>query len=192
MIITKTTKTTVFFVPMTSRITNIFGNDKEGPASNSAKAGPFPIPDASNPWIIGTSVRVAKYMKAPTTLAQKLDHTVLPPTAHSIHEFGTTPGIEVSPWVEPKRNPAVTTPTASKGIICFAKPHAESVHSRLSSSCLSKRVITLKEIMPTTIGTKGTNTLLFIKLAAKSAEATVAKTPAATHCHLIFKIFTNE
>ena len=42
--ITKDTKTTVFLVPSTLRITNIFGKLKAGPAKSKAKAGPFPIP----------------------------------------------------------------------------------------------------------------------------------------------------
>ncbi len=48
-IITNDVYTIVFCVPIIPRITNILGNDKEGPASNNAKAGPLPIPDANNP-----------------------------------------------------------------------------------------------------------------------------------------------
>jgi cytochrome c biogenesis protein CcdA len=47
--ITNATKMIVFFVPITPRITNIFGNDSDGPAKSRAKAGPLPIPDASKP-----------------------------------------------------------------------------------------------------------------------------------------------
>ncbi len=39
----------VFWVPITSRITSIFGRESEGPASNNARAGPFPIPALINP-----------------------------------------------------------------------------------------------------------------------------------------------
>ena len=84
MIITRATYTIVFWTPMTPLITNIFGRDKDGPASNNASAGPLPMPEASNPWIIGTSVRVAKYMNAPVKLAKKFESSEFPPTAHSI------------------------------------------------------------------------------------------------------------
>ena len=47
MIITRATYTIVFWAPMTPLITNIFGRDKDGPASNNASAGPLPMPEAS-------------------------------------------------------------------------------------------------------------------------------------------------
>lgn len=49
MTITRATYITVFFVPITLRITSIFGSDSEGPASSRARAGPLPMPEASNP-----------------------------------------------------------------------------------------------------------------------------------------------
>jgi len=82
--ITSITNTIVFFVPITERITSIFGSDKAGPASKSASAGPLPMPLPSSPCKMGTSVRVAKYMKAPTTDANKLAPIELPPTDPAI------------------------------------------------------------------------------------------------------------
>lgn len=73
---------TVFFVPITPRMTSIFGKEREGPVSSRANAGPFPIPEASKPCTIGTSVSVAKYMNAPVKLAKKFDSREFPPTAH--------------------------------------------------------------------------------------------------------------
>ena len=66
MKMTKETKMNVFLIPITLLITNIFGKDKAGPAKSKASAGPFPIPLAINPCKIGTSVKVEKYIKAPT------------------------------------------------------------------------------------------------------------------------------
>lgn len=49
MTMTSETNTTVFFVPMTLRITSIFGRLSAGPASSSARAGPLPMPLPINP-----------------------------------------------------------------------------------------------------------------------------------------------
>ena len=65
---------------MMLRSTSMLGSDSAGPASNSASAGPLPMPDPINPCRIGTSVNVAKYMKAPTTEAKKFAQSELPPT----------------------------------------------------------------------------------------------------------------
>ena len=89
-------------------MTSIFGRDNDGPANSKAKAGPLPMPEANRPWTIGTSVNVAKYMKAPVKLAKKFDNNELPPTAHSIQLFGIMPAIAVSSCVEPNRKPAKT------------------------------------------------------------------------------------
>ena len=69
----------------------------DGPASSSARAGPLPMPEARRPWMMGTSVSVAKYMKAPVKLARKFDSSELPPTAHSIQRLGMMPAMAVSP-----------------------------------------------------------------------------------------------
>ena len=82
MMITRATYTIVFWVPITPRITSMFGKDQDVPASNNARAGPLHMPEASNPWIIGTSVRVAKYMNAPVKLAKKFESSEFPPTAN--------------------------------------------------------------------------------------------------------------
>lgn len=153
--ITRETYTIVFSVPTTLRITNMFGNESDGPASSNAKAGPLPIPAASRPCTIGTSVRVAKYMNAPTIDAKKFENTELPPTIHSIHSLGITPAMVFPSWVEPSKKPAVITPKARRGSICLANPQADNVHSLFSSSLLSKSVIILNEAIPTIIGTRG-------------------------------------
>ena len=76
--------------------------------------------------------------------------------------------------VEPKRNPAVTTPMASSGKICLAKPQVEIVHSLLSSSFLSKSVMVLNAAIPTIIGTSGASLAFSIKFEDINADATVA------------------
>ena len=58
----------------------IAGRESAGPARSKARAGPCPIPDPINPWRIGTSVRVAKYMRAPETEANRFAHREFPPT----------------------------------------------------------------------------------------------------------------
>src|SRR4030043_87717 len=141
---------------------------------------------------MGTSVRVAKYMKAPTTDAKKFEKTEFPPTRADIHSFGITPAIVLPSWVDPKRNPAATTPRASNGMISFAKSHVAMVHALFSSSFLSKRVMTLSEMMATSIGIRGINFWLLIKVEDKTADKTVIKTAARTHCHLILNILINE
>ena len=122
-------------------MTSMLGSKSDGPASNSARAGPLPMPEASSPWMIGTSVSVAKYMKAPVKLAKKFDSRELPPTAHSIQRFGMIPAMAVWSWVDPSRKPAVMTPSASSGRICLAKPHAESAHSRFSASAEAMAIV---------------------------------------------------
>ena len=87
MAMTKTTKTTVFLKPSTWLMTSMLGSDKDGPAKSNANAGPLPMPEANRPCMIGTSVSVAKYMKAPVKLARKLDNREFPPTAHCIHSL---------------------------------------------------------------------------------------------------------
>ncbi len=110
----------------------MLGNDNDGPASNKANAGPFPIPADIKPYKIGTSVSVAKYMNAPTMDAKKFEKSEFPPTKFATHSFGMIPAIAVSPCVEPSKNPAANTPMANNGMICFANPQAEMVHSLLS------------------------------------------------------------
>ena len=73
-------------------------------------------------------------MKAPTIDAKKFEKTELPPTRADIHSFGITPAIVLPSWFEPNRNPAITTPIASNGIISFAKSHVAIVQALFSSS----------------------------------------------------------
>ena len=106
------TKTIVFFVPITLRITSILGRDKAGPASRSASAGPFPIPFPIKPCRIGTSVRVAKYIKAPLIEAKKFAQIEFPPTRVTIQRDGINPSC---PGL-PRNEPATKTPINNKGI----------------------------------------------------------------------------
>jgi len=124
--ITNRTKTTVFFIPITEPITSIFGKDKAGPAKSKANAGPFPIPLPIRACKIGISVRVAKYIKAPTTEANRTEPNELPPTKLLIHSDGIKPS-----WPgRPSSNPATSTPPSSKGIICLVNPQVCSNHWR--------------------------------------------------------------
>jgi hypothetical protein len=66
IIITNDVKTIVFFIPIIDLITSMLGRDSAGPARSNASAGPFPIPLLIKPCKMGTSVNVAKYIKAPT------------------------------------------------------------------------------------------------------------------------------
>ena len=170
----------------------MLGSDSEGPARSKASAGPLPIPEANNPCMIGTSVSVAKYMNAPANEAKKFDDREFPPTALCIHSFGITPAMAVESCVEPSRKPAVITPIANNGSICFANPHAEIVHARLSSSCLSNSVISESAVMPTIMGTRGTKTGLEINIFASIAETIVAAAPLTTHHHFILRILVSE
>lgn len=52
--------------------------------SSSARAGPWPIPAPRSPCRMGISVRVAKYMNAPTTAAARFAWRLLPPTSVSM------------------------------------------------------------------------------------------------------------
>lgn len=182
----------VFFVPITPRITSMFGRDKDGPANNNANAGPLPMPEASNPWMIGTSVNVAKYMNAPVKLAKKFESKELPPTAHSIQWLGMIPAITVLSCVEPNKNPAITTPIANRGKICFANPQDEKSHSLFSSSRLSKISITDNEVIPTIIGTRGISLISGINMLARRMESTVIITPDITHIDCNFKILMSD
>ena len=189
---TKATYTAVFLKPSTLLITSILGNDKEGPAKSNANAGPLPMPEASNPCMMGTSVNVAKYMKAPVKLARKFDNSEFPPTAHRIHPLGTTPAIEVSPCVDPNKKPAVTTPTANRGIICFAKPQEDNSQSRFSVPFLSNKSNTDKQVTATSIGTSGTSFSSAMKIFERTTDATVIIAPSITHIAFSFNILTND
>lgn len=73
----------------------MLGRERAGPASNKAKAGPLPIPEAIKPCKTGISVSVAKYIKAPTTEAKKFENKELPPTSQTIQSLGIMPGIDL-------------------------------------------------------------------------------------------------
>jgi hypothetical protein len=85
IITTKLTYTTVFFVPIALPITSMLGKLKAGPARSSARDGPFPIPEPIRPCRIGTSVKVAKYINAPTTDEKKFAKREFPPTRADIY-----------------------------------------------------------------------------------------------------------
>ncbi len=73
---------------------------------------------------------------------------------------------------------------ASKGIICLVKSQLLMVHSALSGSVLSSRVMILNPVIPTIIGTSG-------ELLSK-ADAAVATTAKATVHHLSLRIKMRE
>src|SRR5690606_38375281 len=113
----------------------------------------------------------------PTTEANTLDSKELPPTAQETHSLGIIPGMETSSWVEPSKKPAITTPMASKGIICLVKSQLEMIHSLFSpSSDLSIRAMELTAAMPITILTSG--------LAINKALKAVMTAPKST-CQLL-------
>ncbi len=73
----------------------MLGNDNEGPAKSKASARPLLIPAAMSPCSIGISVKVAKYMNAPTIDAKRLENNELPPTNGETHSLGIIPGMLV-------------------------------------------------------------------------------------------------
>lgn len=91
IMITSETKTIVFCVPITERITSILGRLKAGPAKSNESAGPFPIPAPIRPCKIGTSVKVAKYINAPAIEAKRFARIELPPNALFTHAVGIIP-----------------------------------------------------------------------------------------------------
>lgn len=131
-------------------------------------------------------------MNTPVKLAKKLDSSEFPPTAHSIHSLKITLAIDVLSCVEPRRNPAVTTPTANKGNICLANPYDDNAHSLFSSFRLSNSKMMESEAIPTTIGTSGTNLALAIRASARKTETIVITTPAHTHNGRNFNIRTSD
>ena len=72
----------VFLTPMIPARAIMLGRDKAGPARRRASAGPCPMPDPMSPWRMGTSVRVAKYMKAPAIGGEEIG-----PERISAHEI---------------------------------------------------------------------------------------------------------
>src|SRR5665811_864905 len=79
-----------FFVPMILLITIMFGRLSAGPARSMAREGPFPIPSRVRALMIGTSVRVEKYMKAPATEDMKFEVREFPPTKAATYSLGST------------------------------------------------------------------------------------------------------
>ena len=140
IITTRQTKIRVFLVPITLRITNMLGKLKAGPASSRARAGPLPMPAPRRPCRIGTSVRVAKYMKAPTTEAKRFAPKELPPTKPLTQPAGIKPSC---PGL-PSNNPATSTPAKSSGNICLARSQLERNHSSVSP-----RVVVVSSVKPT-------------------------------------------
>ena len=85
---------------------------------------------------MGTSVSVAKYIKAPATEANRLAQTELPPRRDWIH----CPGISAAWPGRPSMNPATSTPPASSGKICFIKSQVDAtqlLHSSAVNHALS-------------------------------------------------------
>ena len=124
MTTTSATYTIVFFVPIILLNTSMLGRLKAGPAKRSAKAGPLPIPEFINPCSIGTSVSVAKYIKAATIDEMKFAHKEFPPTSAATKREGITPSCPT----RPSKNPETSTPPKRSGSICNAKPQVAPVH----------------------------------------------------------------
>jgi hypothetical protein len=82
------TKTAVLFQPMTRPMTIMLGSDRAGPANSSARAGPWFMPMRDRAWMMGISVRVAKYQKAPMSAAAKLADKLLSPTRAATYLAG--------------------------------------------------------------------------------------------------------
>ncbi len=122
-------KVAVFLAPMTLPITSMLGRESAGPASSRARAGPWPMPAPRRPCKIGTSVRVAKYIKAPANEAIRLAENEFPPKRDWTHCSGIRAG-----WPgRPRRKPATKTPPARSGKICFINPQVDSTQLLHSS-----------------------------------------------------------
>ena len=127
----------------------MLGNDKAGPASNNASAGPCPMPAPRRPSRIGTSVSVAKYMKAPATEANRFAPSELPPTARATHSDGIRPSCPG----RPRQRPAANTPIKSNGRICLVNPQVAANHSLSSPS--SELAVALNATVATPNGSSG-------------------------------------
>jgi len=88
---------------------------------------------------MGTSVRVAKYMMAPTTEAKRFALRLFPSTSISTHLDGMIPSC---PGL-PSKNPGTITPAKRSGRIYFEKPQVDDVHS-LSSPFLNQAASTYR------------------------------------------------
>ena len=97
-----------FLTPINFVNTIMLGKLSEYPAKNNARAGPLPIPSDISDCMIGTSVRVAKYMNAPNIDAKKLENILLPPNRSFTTSSGN--GFEITP--------AMKTHANKKGRIC--------------------------------------------------------------------------
>ena len=135
---TRATNITVFIVPSTLRITNIFGNESAGPANRRAKAGPLPIPLANSPFRMGTSVKVAKYINAPIIEANRFDQIEFPPTKADIQLVGIKP--DAKEFGLPNKNPAASTPNKSRGTICLVNVQVSLIQSEVSPSLLLSKI----------------------------------------------------
>jgi len=149
MEITRTINTRVFFVPMTLLITSILGRLRAGPARSRASAGPCPIPLPRSPCSMGISVRVAKYMNAPATDANRFALREFPPTAFVIQREGISPSCSGLP----RRKPAISTPAKRRGMICLENISVDDSYSFVSLFPLL--VIPRSPTMPAVKGTEG-------------------------------------
>ena len=147
----------------------MFGRLSAGPASSRARAVPLPMPLPIKPCRIGTSVSVAKYMKAPAKAATKLAMKELPPTAR----LTQTEGISPSCPGRPSRMPEMRTPNSKSGRICLAKPQLSLNHAPVSSSL--GLMTTLRPTIPATKATVG--------WPAKTKARMTAGVAASTTCH---------
>ena len=83
-----------------------------------------------SPCSIGTSVSVAKYIKAPLIDAKRLAQIEFPPTSFTIHSDGIKPSC---PGL-PRKEPAIRTPRNRSGKICLANPQVDENQSPISPS----------------------------------------------------------
>ncbi|KAF5029791.1 hypothetical protein DSECCO2_644920 [anaerobic digester metagenome] len=132
-------------------ITSILGNDSAGPDNSRARAGPLPMPLPKSPCNIGTSVSVAKYIKAPEMEANRFAHSEFPPTAISIQRVG----IQASLPGRPNSAPAIITPRNSKGMINLAKLQVDPSQSLSSPFSSAKKK--LNSAIAVTNGIRGCN-----------------------------------
>ena len=122
---------------------------------------------------------VAKYINAPKIEAKKFEKSEFPPTRDETHSLGIIP----SPSAVPSNKPAIKTPAASRGIICFVKPQVS-----LNHSCDSPGVIIVRIVKPITAITNG------IKGCAgnKKAVAITGIVASITYKGFILRIFIKE
>ena len=135
MTTTRLTKATVFFVPITLRITSMLGRLSAGPASSSASAGPLPMPAPSKPCRIGHlgqggEIHERTHYRGKQVGPQRV-------AAHQPADpFGGDQALVAG---APSSSPATSTPANSSGRICLAKPQVD-----MNQLSVSPRVVVVR------------------------------------------------